>query len=333
MEKWAARRKETSPGPFGDTELLDRFLKMTEEDRIEVVVQRMHGNATAKDETEGLPNEWRERWRYVFAGLVAAWKDEQLASEFPEAFSARFPEKPSKQVVQLALEAARLLIDQVLTRYAELKFIWDDKDTRESELHQTVSRIKKILGKGSRRDQEYWEIRRKSTRSFDEWCAKGCQADAQEKKQDAIAFYEKALEQIVPQGSYLNLPTVYCNLMSDYAAVGKLDEARDAYQNLKKHRAELEKHPHRGIVFNFMAWYLYEHGSDREMNQALEFVDRSLGLTGDSVDALDTKIRILLRMGKQAQARKVLSQALACDPDHPALKDVQENWNKLSGQG
>lgn len=88
------------------------------------------------------------------------------------------------------------------------------------------------------------------------------------------------------------------------------------------------------FMWNHIAWFLYEHGSKRDLPQALKLVEASLGAceASESGDAFDTKIRLLLRMGKEKEAKAVLSQALALAPENAALKDAENNWEQLSGK-
>lgn len=82
---------------------------------------------------------------------------------------------------------------------------------------------------------------------------------------------------MLPQGEYNTLVSTYCYLMGDYAAVGRLDEARTAYEELLTLRSQVRDESSCAFIWNHMAWYLYEHGSTSDLVEALEFVEASLG--------------------------------------------------------
>ncbi len=105
-EKWAARQRATTPGPFGDTVLLERWLQWIGEYGIDNAVRRHHDVAIGM-QGYGHPGEDPERRDYAFAGLVAIWRGTWSHDLWPAELAHRLPARPDGTLMPLALTAAR----------------------------------------------------------------------------------------------------------------------------------------------------------------------------------------------------------------------------------
>jgi hypothetical protein len=124
-EEWAARRRETTPGPFGDLIEMTRLLQWMEDYSVENAILRFHQQAIG-EAGFGRPNEMSERGPYAFAGIVAIWRGTWPKTRWPVELASRFPKAPEGEQMARALSAARTLAAEVITREAELRLIWDD---------------------------------------------------------------------------------------------------------------------------------------------------------------------------------------------------------------
>ena len=89
-EQWAARRHATTPGPFGDAALLERWLQWIEQFGIDNAVRRHHDVAIGM-QGYGRPREDPERRDYAFAGLVALWRGTWPRDMWPAELAGRLP--------------------------------------------------------------------------------------------------------------------------------------------------------------------------------------------------------------------------------------------------
>jgi hypothetical protein len=142
--KWAARREATTPGPFGDVQQLTDIVKWIEDYGIENTVERSH-NLAIGAQGYGRPNEGSERRPYAFAGLVALWRGTWSKDRWPAELAERLPAPPGDQLMVKALNAARALANQVITRDAELRLIWDGAEDRGAEFRGLVTALQTAL--------------------------------------------------------------------------------------------------------------------------------------------------------------------------------------------
>jgi len=142
--EWAARRKLTTPGPFGDVEQLTKDLDWCEEygfDNWIAVADRIANNMQGY----GRPSEDPERKDYAFAALVAIWRGTLPRKVWPAALKARLPPPPGKVLLAKALSAARVLARDVITPDAALRLIWDASPDGAAELRKWVARLQRAL--------------------------------------------------------------------------------------------------------------------------------------------------------------------------------------------
>ena len=76
---------------------------------------------------------------------------------------------------------------------------------------------------------------------------------------------------------------------------------------------------------NGLAWQMMEDGEN--LPQALEIIDRGLEYIRGMQDyyMYDTKVRILLKMGKKQEAWNIVAQMLEEDPDFADFQDLRRN--------
>jgi hypothetical protein len=143
-ETWAARRHATTPGPFGDITLLERWLEWVEQYGIDNAVRRHHAVATGM-QGYGRPREESERRDYAFAGVVALWRERWPRELWPAGLAGRLPAAPAGDLMFTALSAARTLAGRVLTRDAELRLIWEGAPDKGAELRSLVAALQTAL--------------------------------------------------------------------------------------------------------------------------------------------------------------------------------------------
>jgi hypothetical protein len=141
-EQWAARRHATTPGPFGDIPLLQRWLDWVEQYGLDNAVRRHHAVATGM-QGYGRPKEDPERRDYAFAALVALWRERWPRELWPTELAGRLPSPPADMLA--ALSAARTLAGRVLTRDAELRLIWEGAPDKGAELRAVVAALQEAL--------------------------------------------------------------------------------------------------------------------------------------------------------------------------------------------
>lgn len=140
---WLSRRKET-PGPFDDGHILGRILSGIEDEGVDALVVRYHTNALRPRNVPDMDFfQFGERLGYVYAGLVAAWRDKKFADSFPVGLLSRFPKKPSNEVMPLAVEAAHVFIDRVIILDADLSLV---AESLSVELCTFTDTVQKALG-------------------------------------------------------------------------------------------------------------------------------------------------------------------------------------------
>lgn len=158
------------------------------------------------------------------------------------------------------------------------------------------------------------------------------------KKEDwagAIRCYRQLLKDLGEVVGDPRIPYVHGDLMaleSDLTDPGALDRARAHFDAAVRTREyffgvnEKENEANRSSLDNQLAWFLYEHGSDDELPEALEHARRARAGTVDLMSVRDTEMRILLRLGREAEARALVKQVLRKDPKQALFQDVRKRW-------
>ncbi|HEX7704408.1 MAG TPA: DUF4259 domain-containing protein [Kofleriaceae bacterium] len=121
---WAARRRKTQPGPFGDVEVLENLNAWFDECGVANGFERLHDEAMGM-QGFGRPNEGDERATYARIALVALWRGTWPKRDWPKR--VKLPAAPAKAVVAKAVKAARILVGEVLSADSELPMIWGDR--------------------------------------------------------------------------------------------------------------------------------------------------------------------------------------------------------------
>lgn len=67
---------------------------------------------------------------------------------------------------------------------------------------------------------------------------------------------------------------------------------------------------------------MYARGETSHAEQALELVDRAL-VSDDRLETHDTRMRILLKLGREAEARRIAVAALHREFTHRDFQDVK----------
>lgn len=144
VEKWNARRKLSSPEPFGDLGGLEGLVQWMHARGVDAAVHHFHELATGAAGYDR-PDEDRERRAYAFAGMVALWRGTAPKERWPEALAGRLPEAPKGRLMERALVTARILADGVLTRDAEVRLIWDEAPDRGKALRDALWTLRQEL--------------------------------------------------------------------------------------------------------------------------------------------------------------------------------------------
>jgi len=156
----------------------------------------------------------------------------------------------------------------------------------------------------------------------------------------AVALFEEALSMCRTGTMYSD----YDELYASYGCVDALGHLRLAVEGAERERLteQLVQHATRalslvpeGMIWHFtnegafqeevirragnaLAWVLMERG---ELDRAVSLVDRALSVGGDRGYVFDTKVRILLKAGRESEAYPIVHTILAADP---AFKDFQD---------
>jgi hypothetical protein len=142
--KWATRREVTTPGPFGDITSLVRVLELIENRGVEGMIWYVHVHAAGMVRYHR-PCEQEERLFFAFAGLVALWRKTWPQEMWPATLAGQFPPAPDDRLMTQALDAARVLVDQVLMPDSELHRIWESGPDQGVELREIVASLQKAL--------------------------------------------------------------------------------------------------------------------------------------------------------------------------------------------
>lgn len=143
-ERWAQRRAETTPGPFGDVAQLTRLVEWVEQFGVANAVTQ-HVAIARQQSGYGRPSEDPERRSYAFAAIVAVWLGRWPEETWPAALAGRLPPRPGKKALAEAHGAAKVLAEGVLTRDAELRLIWTGAPDGGAELAAAVASLKGAL--------------------------------------------------------------------------------------------------------------------------------------------------------------------------------------------
>lgn len=143
----------------------------------------------------------------------------------------------------------------------------------------------------------------------------------------AITCYEQALVGVVPGVEYPALAAVHGNLMQCYVYAGRVDEAWDQATYALQILGTLPNEARTNLVAQ-LAWFFGDRAPAVRLGDALAIVGAVASeLDGaDALAALGIKMRILMRMGREDDAKAVARVALAMDPEHPEFADAKSRW-------
>ena len=102
-----------------------RFLAWFDERGMAVVLGALRDHAAGRVSC-GRPQEGPERRSYLLAGLVAIWRGTLPTSSWPNEMLNRFLPRPDQSALAVATQDTRLLASRVITRDAQLWFIWSE---------------------------------------------------------------------------------------------------------------------------------------------------------------------------------------------------------------
>ena len=143
----------------------------------------------------------------------------------------------------------------------------------------------------------------------------------------AIARYEEALIGVVPGIEYPALAAVHGNLMQCYVYAARVDEAWEQATYALQILTTLPADARSNLVAQ-LAWFFGERAPATRLGDALAIVTAVASELegGDAMAALGIKMRILMRMGRDDEAKAVARVALALDPEHPEFADAKSRW-------
>ncbi|PGH16266.1 hypothetical protein AJ80_05289 [Polytolypa hystricis UAMH7299] len=162
---------------------------------------------------------------------------------------------------------------------------------------------------------------------YDEWAEKNPRGDSprripleflegEEFREAADAYLQRMLRKGVPS-TFANIKNLYTNLskldmvqdlVEGYAA-GKLES--QANGSAEK-QANGDTSPFEGSVLYFLAQH-YNYHLSRNLGKAMEYVDKAIALSPDSVDYYMTKARIWKHYGNLAKAAETMEKARSLD--------------------
>jgi len=122
-------------------------------------------------------------------------------------------------------------------------------------------------------------------------------ADLYIKQNDMIkseAIYEKIIKKY-PEGTY-----IHQIIANEYAENGKTENALKAYERA------LKKYPEDPEILNNYSYQLAQ--SSKDLDKALEYVEKALSVRIDHVTFLDTKAWVLYKMGRLTEAEKIMDK-------------------------
>ncbi|HTR55337.1 MAG TPA: leucine-rich repeat domain-containing protein [Kofleriaceae bacterium] len=161
----------------------------------------------------------------------------------------------------------------------------------------------------------------------------------------AVAELEAALAMCTPGSVYSD----YDELYAEYGCVDALGHLRLAAQGAEREAIgdrqiahatrALELVPQPGTIWHFtdegafqeevtrragnaLAWMCMERG---QLDRALSVVERALSVGGDRGYIFDTKVRILLKAGREREAYAIVDSILAEDPEFKDFQDLKSS--------
>jgi hypothetical protein len=137
-ESWIARRKTTTPGPFGDPKELKDLVTWLNKYGIENALRVLEPAG------HGWPDERSERRSYAFAAIVALWRGTWDGEPWPPS-GGEPPGKPEADLLKKALVRARILADAVVTRGAELRMIWEEAPDAGARFREIATTLRRAL--------------------------------------------------------------------------------------------------------------------------------------------------------------------------------------------
>ena len=220
----------------------------------------------------------------------------------------------------------------------DLQYTKLDRETLE-RLRTTFPRVKLDLRNVKTRfdvDDPHWKAVNAKVKS-------GSQKAAKRDREGAVADFEAALALCKPGSVYSD----YDELYALYGAVDALGHLRLAVQGAERDAMTdkiiryasraLELVPAPGSIWHFtnegafqeevtrrggnaLAWMLMERG---ELDRALAVAERALSVGGDRGYIFDTKVRILLKMGREREAYAIADTILTEDPSFADFQDIK----------
>ena len=125
------------------------------------------------------------------------------------------------------------------------------------------------------------------------------------------------------------IPVAHGNMMVNAAQMGSLAEARKQLAlaiETTKHLPLPAFRESRAELDNQIAWFYCEHGPDSSLREALTLARRAQKSMHDPLEAMETEMQILLRLGREANARAIAVKALAKNRRHPSFRDAKKRW-------
>ncbi|MBP6629368.1 MAG: DUF4240 domain-containing protein [Kofleriaceae bacterium] len=149
----------------------------------------------------------------------------------------------------------------------------------------------------------------------------------QKKWARAVAIYAKTLAALGPTHDP-RTPFIHGRLMDTEAARGRITRARQHYDDALRTRDLLDEGnaATRSDLDNQMACFLWLHGAEDELPQALAHARRAHDGATDIPVVRDTEMRILMRLGREKEARAIAKQVLREDPKQQYFQDVKKLW-------
>jgi len=110
----------------------------------------------------------------------------------------------------------------------------------------------------------------------------------------AEIIYDKLIKKY-PEGTYIHQV-----IANEYTQNGKIEKALNTYERV------LKKYPDDPELLNNYSYQLAQ--SSKDLEKALEYVEKALLERADSITFLDTKAWVLFKMGRAAEAEKIMDK-------------------------
>ncbi len=144
----------------------------------------------------------------------------------------------------------------------------------------------------------------------------------------ANELYERALKALGTL-DHPQLTAILANLAQNALELGDADQGWDYFDRALTRALDGGPHPVAANTWHQFAWILYARGETSHAEQALELVDRAL-VSDDRLETHDTRMRILLKLGREAEARRIAVAALHREFTHRDFQDVKARWGLTS---